>query len=311
MIDRRTLALTGAAALAAAALPASARAAASSAVSSVLTRPIPSTGARIPAVGMGTWITFNVGGSEALRADRLQVLKTFFALGGGMVDSSPMYGTAQDVLGWCLARMEPGEASGLFSATKVWTPAGGSGADQVAEAERLWGLESFDLMQVHNLVDADAHLAMLFEMKAAGRIRHVGVTTSHGSRHAAVAAVMRAHPLDFVQFTYNVLDRQAERELLPLAAERGVAVIVNRPFRRGALFDRFQREPLPGWAAEIGAANWAQVFLKFIVSHPAVTCAIPATSQVVHMRENMGALHGPLPDAALRARMARDLDALA
>lgn len=302
MIDRRLfLMLAGAAALAGPATGAP----------PVLTRPIPSSGEAIPAVGMGTWITFNVGGSEALRTARLEVLKTFFALGGGMIDSSPMYGTAQNVLGWCLARLDPGQSDALFAATKVWTPAGGDGASQVANAERLWGVRPFDVMQVHNLVDADEHLPMLFDLKAAGRVRYVGITTSHGSRHGAIAEAMRAHPIDFVQFTYNVLDRAAEDHLLPLAADRGIAVIVNRPFRRGALFDRFDGKPRPGWAADIGAANWAQVFLKFIISHPAVTCAIPATSQVAHMRENMGALLGPLPDAALRARMARDLADLA
>jgi len=279
------------------------------AASSPLLRTIPSTGETIPAIGMGTWITFNVGKKEALRYDRLEVLKTFFALGGGMVDSSPMYGTAQDVMGWCLDRIEPQQRVGLMSATKIWSPAGGSGAQQVGDAERLWRLPRIDVMQIHNLVDWQDHLAMLLDMKAAGRVRYIGITTSHGSRHQQIEQIMASQPIDFVQFTYNMADRSPEQRLLPLAADRGIAVIVNRPFRRGGLIDATDGKPLPGWAADIGVTTWAQALLKFIISHPAVTCAIPATSQVAHMKENMATMTGPLPDATLRSRMADDFAA--
>ena len=275
-------------------------------VSTPITRPIPSTGDLIPAIGMGTWITFNVGDDEKLRRARLQVLKTFFALGGGMVDSSPMYGTAQDVLGWCLSRIEAEDQQGLLSATKIWSPAGGTGAEQVSDAERLWQQDTIDLMQIHNLVDWEEHLALLQAMKAEGRIRYIGITMSHGSRHQRLAEIMETQPIDFVQFTYNIQDRAAESRLLPLAKERGLGVIINRPFRRGGLFKATAGEPLPAWAAEIGATSWAQIFLKFVISHPIFTCAIPATSQVEHMTENMGVLNGPLPDATLRRRMAND-----
>ncbi len=274
----------------------------------VLQRAIPATGERVPAIGMGSWITFNVGKDPGLRTARLEVLRTFFEMGGTLVDSSPMYGSSEEVIGYCLARLA-GEAP-VFAATKVWTPFQSRGIRQMEESERLWGTARFDLMQVHNLLDWEAHLETLLDWKARGRVRYIGITTSHGRRHAEFEEVMAGQPIDFVQFTYNILDREAERRLLPLAAERGLAVIVNRPFRRGALFDRFERHPLPAWAGEIDCANWAQFFLKFIVSHPAVTCAIPATSRVDHMRENMGALQGRLPDADIRARMIRYVETL-
>ena len=273
-----------------------------------LTRVIPSSGQELPVIGMGSWITFNVGDDEALRDDRAEVLQRFFDRGGAMVDSSPMYGSAEAVIGHGLAKL--GEQEGLFSATKVWTWSKWMGVGQMEESERLWGTRRFDLMQIHNLLDWEAHLETLTAWKADGRVRYIGITTSHGRRHDEFAQVMAEKPIDFVQFTYNIVDREAEHRLLPLAADRGLAVIINRPFRRGALVDRLERHPLPGWAAEIGAENWAQVLLKFIVSHPAVTCAIPATSRVDHMEENMGALYGPLPDAALRQRMIRDVEAL-
>jgi len=272
------------------------------------TRPIPKTGEPLPVIGMGSWITFNVGEDAGLRAQRVRVLERFFDRGGGLVDSSPMYGSSEAVIGHCLANID--DTAGLFSATKVWTWTKWMGVRQMAESERLWGVRRFDLMQIHNLLDWEAHLETLIAWKAEGRVRYVGITTSHGRRHEELAQVMAEKPIDFVQFTYNVVDREAERRLLPLAVDRGLAVIINRPFQRGALVDRLTRHPLPGWAADIDCANWAQVLLKFIVSHPAVTCAIPATSRVDHMEENMGALRGPLPDAALRRRMIRDVEAL-
>jgi len=274
----------------------------------VLTKAIPTSGEPLPVIGMGTWITFNVGTNAAALAVRAQILQAFFAGGGGVIDSSPMYGSAEAVLGRLLPRLE--ETQGLFAATKVWTRSGLAGPIEIAESRRLWGVERFDLLQVHNLLARQEHLETLKQMRAAGEVGHIGVTTSHGRRHRELERIMRKEPLDFVQLTYNIADRQAEERLLPLAEERGIAVIANRPFRRKELIHIAEPHPLPGWAAEIGCRTWAQALLKFVVSHPAVTCAIPATSQVAHMRENMAAAAGPLPDAALRQRMAKDFAAL-
>ncbi len=280
----------------------------SAASSAARTKAIPSTGERIPVIGMGSWLTFNVGGDPQAREVRVQVLKAFFEMGGGMVDSSPMYGESEKVIGHGLSRIADTET--LFSATKMWTPFQWHGKQQIAISEKLWGEDRFDLMQIHNLVAWEAHLETLLEAKAAGRVRHIGVTTSHGNKHGELERVMAKQPIDFVQFSYNVLDRDAEKRLLPLAAERRLAVIVNRPFQTGGLFDRFDRHPLPPWAAEIDCANWAQFFLKFVVSHPAVTCAIPATTRVDHMLENMGAGRGRLPDPKTRQRMVRYVESL-
>ncbi len=274
----------------------------------VITRAIPSTGEQIPAVGMGTWITFNVGSSAKLRDRRVDVLKTFFDLGGAMVDSSPMYGSSEEVVGYCLERLDNDQK--LFSATKVWTVSEARGIAQMEDSERFWKAGPLDLMQVHNLLDWETHLKTLAEWKAAKRIRYIGITTSHGRRHEDFEAVMTSQPVDFVQFTYNMIDREAEQRLLPAAADRGLAVIINRPFRRGDLFDKFADHPLPEWASEFGAANWAQFFLKFVISHPSVTCAIPATSRVEHMTQNMGAANGPLPDRAMRKRMVQYVESL-
>ena len=278
------------------------------AASSVLTKAIPGSGERLPVIGMGSWLTFDVHGDQAARERRREVLQAFFDGGGAMIESSPMYGSSQEVIGYCLARLTNREA--LFSATKVWTLFQSRGVRQMEDSERLWGVDRFDLMQIHNLLDWEAHLETLVDWKAQGRVRYIGITTSHGRRHGAFEAIMAEQPIDFVQFTYNILDRKAEERLLPLAAERGLGVIVNRPFRRGELFGFFEREPLPDWARDLDCANWAQYFLKFIVSHPAVTCAIPATSRVDHMRENMGAAVGRLPDPDQRARMIRYVESL-
>jgi diketogulonate reductase-like aldo/keto reductase len=273
-----------------------------------LTKPIPKTGELLPVVGLGTWITFNVGTDRAGREASFQVLRAFFEEGGRLVDSSPMYGSSQPVLGEALARL--GHPRALFSAEKVWIGDGSRGAAQIEASRAFWGVPRFDLMQVHNLLAWQEHLPRLLEMKAAGRLRYVGITTSEGRRHVEIERVMATQPIDFVQASYNPLDREIEQRILPLAAERGIAVIVNRPFREGALLRQLQRRPLPGWAAEIGCRFWAQVALKFAVSHPAVTCAIPATSQVAHLRQNMAAARGPMPDAVLRRRIAADIAAL-
>jgi diketogulonate reductase-like aldo/keto reductase len=276
--------------------------------SPVITRRIPSSGEAVPVVGLGTWITFNVGQDPVARDACAQVVRAFFAAGGRLIDSSPMYGSSQPTIGHALAQL--GMPATLFSAEKVWVGDVARGAAQMETSRAHWGVPRFDLMQVHNLLGWREHLPRLLAMKAAGQLRYVGISTSEGRRHAELEDIMRTQPIDFVQLTYNLLDREVEQRLLPLAQERRIAVMVNRPFREGALLDQLSRHPLPGWAREIDCDGWAQVALKFAVSHPAVTCAIPATSQVAHVRQNMGAARGRMPDAALRARMARDVAAL-
>jgi len=270
-----------------------------------LERPVPATGERIPAVGLGTWLTFDVGpGSQ--RHARGEVLRAFLAGGGRMVDSSPMYGASESLIGEEYARI--GRPGGMFSATKVWTVGGLAGKRQMEKSRSLWGLARLDLMFVHNMLDWEVHLPTLKEMKAKGVVRYIGVTTSHGRRHDLLETIMKREPIDFVQFTYNLNDRSAEERLLPLAAERRIAAVVNRPFDGGDLFGAKTAKPLPGWAKELECASWAEAFLKFIVSVPAVTCAIPATTQVAHVRENLRAMSGPMPDAALRRRILSDYE---
>ncbi|MDE5455162.1 twin-arginine translocation signal domain-containing protein [Bradyrhizobium sp. CSA112] len=271
-------------------------------------RPIPSTREEIPIVGLGTWITFNVGNDPALRDECARVMAAFFESGGRMIDSSPMYGSSQPVIGYGLQKL--GRPSALFSAEKVWTSSGAAGPPQIEQSRRFWGVPKFDLVQVHNLLAWKAHLQTLFQMKATGTVRYVGITTSEGRRHDLVEQIMRNEPIDFVQLSYNVADREAEARLLPLASERGIAVIVNRPFRQGALTQRLQGKSLPEWAAELGVSSWAQLMLKFILSHPAVTVAIPATTRVDHVRENLSAAAGPMPDPAMRERISAHVKAL-
>ena len=199
----------------------------------------------------------------------------------------------------------------LFSADKVWISDGERGTAQVETSRKLWRIPRFDLLQVHNLLAWEAHLRTLLAMKRAGRLRYVGITTSEGRRHGEIEKIMASQPIDFVQVSYNALDRDVERRILPLARERRIGVIVNRPFRQGDLTQALAGKPLPGWAAEIGCTTWAQALLKFIVAHPAVTCAIPATSNVAHVRENLLAGSGRLPDEALRKRIAQDAERLA
>jgi len=274
----------------------------------LLTRAVPASGEALPVVGLGSWITFNVGNDPVALDARAEVVRAFFAEGGRLIDSSPMYGSSQPTIGYALAKL--GHPVALFSAEKVWDGDGTRGGEQIEASRAFWGMPRFDLMQVHNLLAWQEHLPRLLDMKAAGRLRYVGITTSHGRRHADLERIMRTQPIDFVQLTYNLRDRAVEQRLLPLAQERRIAVIVNRPFRQGDLLNQLRGYPLPGWARELGCDSWAQVALKFVVSHPAVTCAIPATSQVAHLRQNMGAAHGRLPDATLRARMVQDVAAL-
>ena len=302
-MDRRVV-LQGVASVAAATLlPASGRAAETSACR----RQVPSTGAEIPAVGIGSWITFNVGSDPVLLDRSTRVIAAFLGEGGGVIDSSPMYGSSQATIGYALAQLDA--ADSVFSADKIWTSAADA-PGQLAETGARWRTIRFDLLQVHNLIDWQANLELLFALKEAGQLGHVGITTSHGRRHDELERIMASQPVDFVQLTYNLADREAETRLLPLAMEKGIAVIVNRPFRRGSLIRHLDREPLPAMAAELGAASWAQVLLKFILGHPAVTCVIPATTQVDHVRENKGVVWGPLPDAAMRRELAAYFDDL-
>ncbi len=265
-----------------------------------LTKPIPSSGEPIPVLGLGSWITFNVGNDPPARAQCTQVMRNFLAAGGRLIDSSPMYGSSQGVIGQALEQLAAGGE--VFSADKVWTAS--DGARQIESSRKLWRVPRFDLLQVHNLLAWQEQLPLLQAMKSAGRLRYVGITTSEGRRHGEMERIMREHRLDFIQLTYNLVDLEPEQRLLPLAQERGIAVLANRPFRAGELLRRLQHHPLPAWAAEIECTSWAQFALKFIVSHPALTCAIPATSSVVHVRENMAASWGRMPGAAFRQRMA-------
>jgi aryl-alcohol dehydrogenase-like predicted oxidoreductase len=272
----------------------------------MLTRPIPSTGEGVPVVGLGTWQTFDADPAAAAGGELARVLERFAALGGRVVDSSPMYGRAEAVVGALAARL--GLREKLFLATKVWTEGRARGIAQMEESLRRLGVARLDLMQVHNLVDVETHLATLAEWKAAGRVRYVGVTHYQARAFPRLERLLASPALDFVQFNYSIADRAAEARLLPAAAERGVAVLINRPFEGGGLFARVRGRALPPWADEIGCESWGQVFLKFILAAPAVTCVIPATSQVRHLEDNMAAGRGPFPDDAMRRRMAQAVD---
>jgi diketogulonate reductase-like aldo/keto reductase len=273
--------------------------------SPLLTRPIASTGERLPAVGLGTWLTFHVSIDDAsAMTRRAAVLDRFFAGGGRLVDSSPMYAQAEAVLGELLARPEPR----LFSATKVWTPLGAYGPAQMRRSLALWRLPRVDLMQVHNLLAWRSHLPTLREWKAQGLTRYIGITVSHGRDADLVERILRSERgLDFLQLTYSPADRSAE-PLMALAASRGVAVIVNRPFDGGDLLARLVRTPLPPVAAELGCTHWATLVLKWELAHTAVTVAIPATTNPEHVTQNLAALRGPLPDARQRAAILRAIE---
>jgi diketogulonate reductase-like aldo/keto reductase len=259
-------------------------------------RAIPSSGELLPIIGCGTWRGFDV---RAGRREHLgDVLRVLFEAGGSVIDSSPMYGAAEAAVGDLLTAMNARENA--FLATKVWTRGREAGIRQMQESFRLLDTNAIDLMQVHNLLDYRTHLATLHEWKAEGRVRYVGVTHYTESAHDELEAVMRSECLDFVQLNYALDDRGAENRLLPLAAERGVAVLVNRPFGGGDLLRRLSRRAVPPWAGELGCTSWAQVLLKFVVAHPAVTCAIPGTGNAAHMLDNAAAGHGPLPTAEQR-----------
>mgnify|MGYP001193063461 FL=1 len=278
-----------------------------SATQPLLTRRVPSSGEQLPTIGLGTWQTFDVPDTPDSLHPLEEVLRTFTELGGRVVDSSPMYGRSEEVLGSLSAKLSLRQS--LFVATKVWTSGRRAGVEQMEDSLRKLRSDPIDLMQVHNLVDADTQLATLREWKAAGRTRYLGVTHYTSGGQDAIARLIARESVDFIQINYSIVERDADRRLLPLARDRGVAVIVNRPFAGGSLIRRLRARPLPEYAAEIGCTSWAQLLLKFILSHPAVTCAIPATSKVTHLRDNLLAATGPLPDEALRARIAAEADA--
>ena len=267
----------------------------------VIKKAIPKSGELLPVIGMGTSRTFDVGDDTEMRAQLAKVLQSFFDLGGALIDSSPMYGSAEQVTGDLLKDINNSDA--LFAATKVWTWGKQAGIEQMQRSSQRMGVKVFDLMQIHNLRDWRVHLATLKQWKAEGKVRYIGITTSHGRFHDELEVILENEPFDFVQFSYNIDNRVVEQRLLPIAQERGIAVLVNRPFARGELFQKTKGKALPAWASEFDCQSWGQFFLKFVVSHPAVTCAIPATSKPRHMLDNMGAGFGRLPDATMRKRM--------
>ena len=273
-----------------------------------LKRPIPRSGEMLPAVGLGTSLTFDVGASPAERAPLRGVLQEFVELGGSVVDTAPMYGRAESVVGDLVHEL--GVRDRLFLATKVWTEGREAGIRQMETSMQRLRTTRLDLIQVHNLVDVETQLQTLRAWKQQGRIRYLGITHYTASAYAALERLMKNEELDFVQFNYSMDEREAEQRLLPLAQARGIAVIVNRPFERAGLFGKVRGATLPAWAAEFDCSSWAQFFLKYILAHPAVTCVIPATSKVKHLEDNMQAGLGRLPDAKTREKMVAYLNTL-
>ena len=271
-------------------------------------RPIPSTGEELPVVGLGTWQAFDVGSSAAELEPRRQVLARFAERGAKVIDSSPMYGRAEATVGALVAELSI--RPDLFLATKVWTSGKRAGIEEMNRSFDRLGVESLELMQVHNLVDVETHLDTLAEWQAAGRVRYVGITHYVSAAYPEIEQVAMTRKLDFVQLNYSLLEREAEQRILDVLADRGVGVIVNRPYAGGSLFQQVRGAELPEWADEIGCASWGQFFLKYILGHPAVTCVIPGTSKVGHLDDNLDAGTGVLPDANLRRRMAEHFDQL-
>jgi diketogulonate reductase-like aldo/keto reductase len=270
---------------------------------SMIRRAIPRSVEFLPVIGLGTWQTFDVGDAPAARMPLKRVLSEFVRLAGAVIDSSPMYGSSESVVGDLTVELKLRPK--LFLATKVWTTGRDAGIRQMEESLRRLRTQRMDLMQVHNLVDWRTHLATLRTWKEQDKVRFIGVTHYTAGAYDDLARVLASEEFDFVQLNYSLAEREAERRLLPLAADRRIAVLVNRPFAGGPIFGKVRGKPLPAWAADIGCATWAQFFLKFIISHPAVTCAIPATSKVEHLVDNMQAGMEPMPDAAWRERMAK------
>jgi diketogulonate reductase-like aldo/keto reductase len=268
---------------------------------SLLQRSIPSTGETLPAIGVGTWQTFNVGSGDSERKPLKDVLEKMIAAGAKVIDSSPMYGNSEGVVGDLSTEASVNDK--LFIATKVWTSGEEAGIQQMNRSFDLLKRTKMDLMQVHNLVDWQTHVKTLRKWKDAGKVKYIGLTHYTDSSHGTLANIISNNPIDFVQVNYNLLDWNAEKELFPVAMERKVAIIINRPFEEGALFQRVKGKELPAWASEFDCKSWAQFFLKFILSHPAVTCAIPGTSKVTHLMDNLGAAMGRLPDTKQRDKM--------
>ena len=270
-----------------------------------MSKKIPSSGEALPVIGVGTWQTFDVGADSRARAPLREVLKL---LNRNVVDSSPMYGSSESVAGDLIAELSLRDK--LFIATKVWTSGRDTGIRQMETSFKRLRVERMDLMQVHNLVDVATHTRTLLEWKAKQRVHYIGVTHYTSSAYAEVERALKTRQYDFLQINYSLGEREAERRLLPLAQELKVAVIANRPFAEGALFRQVRAKSLPPWAKELGVESWAQYFLKWIVSHPAVTCAIPGTGNPKHMQDNLAAGRGTLPDEAARKRMAEFFDEL-
>ena len=270
--------------------------------STILTRTIPSSGETLPVIGLGTWRAFDVDLTSDIRRHLEEVLSLFVKLSGRVIDSSPMYGRAEVVIGELTAAL--GIREKLFLATKVWTRGKENGIKSIERSMALLRTNRIDLMQVHNLLDVHTHLATLRQWKEQGRIRYIGVTHYNSSAFPEIERILRTEKLDFLQINYSLMEPEAEQRVLPLAQERGVAVIVNRPFGAGDLFDKVRSKPLPGWVAEFDCRSWAQFFLKWIAAHPGVTCAIPATNKPSHLQDNVQAGTGRLPDANMRRRMA-------
>jgi diketogulonate reductase-like aldo/keto reductase len=266
-------------------------------------REIPSTGEQLPVIGLGTWQTFDAGNSQEEREPLKNVLKTLVEKGGTVVDSSPMYGSSEEVVGDLSTALDLN--SKLFIATKVWTTGKENGIRQMNESFEKLKRKQIDLMQVHNLVDWQTHLSTLRDWKEKGKIRYIGITHYTESAYSNVEQILKNNTVDFLQINYSLLSRKAEERLFPLAQEKKVAVLINQPFEEGALFQRVKGKKLPAWAKEFDCASWGQFFLKFILSHPAVTCVIPGTSKPHHMADNLGAAFGKLPDQQHREQMIR------
>jgi diketogulonate reductase-like aldo/keto reductase len=274
----------------------------------IMTRKIPSTGEEIPAIGLGTWQVFDAGSNAAARAPLREVIAAFARAGGKVIDSSPMYGSAESVAGDLVAGL--GLRERLFIATKVWTRGRAEGIAEMERSFQRLRVTTMDLMQIHNLLDAEVHTKTLNDMKAKGRIRYTGITHYTSSAYAEVEKWLKKEKYDFLQINYSLAERESDRKILEICKDRNIAVIANRPFAEGAMFRRVRGKPLPPWAAEIGVASWAQYFLKWIVAHPAITCAIPGTGKPEHIADNVAAGFGRLPEEKMRKQMAEYYDSL-
>jgi aryl-alcohol dehydrogenase-like predicted oxidoreductase len=274
---------------------------ANSATTPLITRSIPKTGELLPVMGLGTYIVLDVPPGAPELAELKEVLKTFAAGGARLIDSSPMYGRAEAVVGELTAASNL--RNSVFLATKVWTSGRDSGIRQMKDSLRLMRTPHLDLMQIHNLLDLTTHTKTLKKWKAAGTLRYMGITHYHSGAYRELETLLKTREYDFIQFNFSLAEREAEQRLLAVAAESGTAVIINRPFAQGELFGKVKNRDLPAWAAEFDCASWAQFFLKYIIAHPAVTCVIPGTGKVRHMNDNLKAATGRLPDERTRKRM--------